>query len=191
MRNEAARGNVGSDLAAAGDAPDRHSAPPASSPPADTRRARRRDRIRSRRNRQGAIVRPSAPKAGPHSRTRRLHARRVAARASGATGAPDRRRRPAPNTRSPLLAARRRRSKSCARRPPRPRAEGVNQAFSVEPVTASDPPEPGRQQFVAIGARGDRKAAHHPAARSAALPARRPAVCVIETSGRMRSSPKL
>ena len=71
--------------------------------------------------------------------------------------------------------------------------EGADQTGRVEPVAASDPPEPGREQFVAIGSRRDRKAVpgHHPAARSAASPPRRPAGCVIDTSGRMRSSPKL
>ena len=79
---------------------------------------------------------------GPCSRTRRLDAPRVDARASSATRAPDRRRRPAPNTRSLLSAARRRRSEFRASRPPRPR-EGADQASRVEPVAASDPPEPG------------------------------------------------
>ena len=189
-RGEAGHGSANSDPAAAGDAPDRRSAPPASNPPADGRRARRRDRPRSRRNRPAAIASRRRPGRALRSRTRPLHARGAAARASGARGAPDRRRRPAPKTR---CLSRRRGvvDRDPARVAFAVREEGADQAVRVETVAASDPPEPGRQQFVAIGARRDRKAAHHPAARSAAFPARRPVVCVIETSGRMMSSPKL
>jgi len=66
------------------------------------------------------------------------------------------------------------------------------QAPGVEPIAAGDSSKPGRQQFLAIGARRDRKPApgHHPAAWSVAPALRRPADWVIDTSGRMRSSPK-
>lgn len=72
--------------------------------------------------------------------------------------------------------------------------EDAAQAAGVQAIATSDTPEPGREQFIAIGARDDRQAAraHHRAAvGDADRVARRPADGVIETSGRMRSSPKL
>lgn len=72
--------------------------------------------------------------------------------------------------------------------------EDAAQAGRVQAIAARDASKPGRQQFVAIRARDDRKAArthHRTAICGADRAGRRPADCVIETSGKMRSSPKL
>ena len=79
------------------------------------------------------------------------------------------------------------------------RVEGIvgsgkagRQGRRIQTVAAGDATEPGRQRFVAKGSRRDGKtprAHQRRAAWDPGRPARRSAACVIETSGRTRSSP--
>ena len=79
------------------------------------------------------------------------------------------------------------------------RVEGIvgggkagRQGRRIQTVSAGDATEPRRQRFVAKGTRRDGKtprAHQRRAACDPGRPARRSAACVIETSGRMRSSP--
>ena len=135
---------------------------------------------------------PSAPRAGPGSRTRtfgRPGRRRASVKRDARSGStPQACAQDAMSSRGGAASSI---GMSRARRLPRPRRG--RRPSRQRRVHSGRRPARARTRAVRRdrGAARPEGAPHHPAARSAAFPARRPAVCVIDTSGRMRSSPKL